>query len=699
MYDSEFNYYSPEEISDVLKKVIDKKTDKITYRKKQYFNIPCAFDIETTSTRDEHGEKIAFMYAWTLNINGTTIIGRTWEQFENCIKTIVETLYTNLERIFVIYVHNLGYEFSFIGCRFIWEKVFSIKSRKPIYARTVDGIEFRCSYLLSGYSLAKVADNLQTFKIRKLVGDLDYYKIRHSETPLSQKEMRYLINDGRIVVAYIAEEIERNGNIAKIPLTKTGYVRIACRQNCFSKSHRERHGSKYRKMIKQLTLTLDEYELLKLAFAGGFTHANPFYTNKILHNVKSFDFTSSYPTVMISELYPMSAGEKIENVSRETFRESINNYCCVFLAKFTNVHSKIFFDNPISASKCIELKNAQLNNGRVVRADSFIIAITNVDYEIFKQFYTWDSMEISTFYRYKAGYLPREFVDSILTFYENKTKLKNVSGKEPEYLHAKENVNSCYGMSVTDILRDLITFDNNDLWGLSEIDKNKEIEKYNKNPQRFLFYPWGIFVTAYARRNLFSGILECGTDYIYADTDSLKILNYENHKKYFDTYNKNIIKRLEKACIYHGFDVSRIRPKTIKGIEKPLGVWDDETKDGAYPVFKTLGAKRYMYLENKEIHVTLAGSNKKLTAKYLQETFGKYYAFYKFDNHMIVPDNYSGRTTSCYIDYETSGNIVDYKGQPGTYHELTSVNIEQTEYNLSIANNYINYFLGVQNEE
>lgn len=699
MYDSEFNYYKPEQITDVLKKVIDKKTDKITYRKKQYFNIPCAFDIETTSTRDEHGEKIAFMYAWTLNINGTTIIGRTWDQFENCIKTIVETLYTNLERIFVIYVHNLGYEFSFIGCRFIWEKVFSIKSRKPIYARTVDGIEFRCSYLLSGYNLAKVADNLQTFKIRKLVGDLDYYKIRHSDTPLSQKEMRYLINDGRIVVAYISEEIERNGNIAKIPLTKTGYVRLACRQNCFSKSHRERHGSAYRKMIKQLTLTLDEYELLKLAFAGGFTHANPFYTNKILHNVKSFDFTSSYPTVMISELYPMSAGEKIENASRETFRESINNYCCVFLAKFTNVHSKIFFDNPISASKCIELKNAQLNNGRVVRADSFIIAITNVDYEIFKQFYTWDSMEISTFYRYKAGYLPREFVDSILTFYEDKTKLKNVSGKETEYLHAKENVNSCYGMSVTDILRDLITFDNNDLWGLSEIDKNKEIEKYNKNPQRFLFYPWGIFVTAYARRNLFSGILECGTDYIYADTDSLKILNYEKHKKYFDTYNKNIIKRLEKACIYHGFDVSRIRPKTIKGIEKPLGVWDDETKDGAYPVFKTLGAKRYMYLENKEIHVTLAGSNKKLTAKYLQETFGKYYAFYKFDNHMIVPDNYSGRTTSCYIDYETSGNIVDYKGIPGTYHELTSVNIEQTEYNLSIANNYINYFLGVQNEE
>lgn len=294
VYDSEFNYYQPEEIETVLKMVVDRGKDKINYRKKQYYNIPCAFDIETTSTY-LNGEKVAFMYAWTLNINGTSIIGRTWEQFEMCIETIHQKLYTNPERIFIIYVHNLAFEFAFIGRRFIWEKVFSIDTRKPIYARDVRGIEFRCSYLLSGYSLAKVADNLQTFKIRKLVGDLDYSKTRHSKTILTQKEMRYLINDGRVVVAYISEEITRNGNIAKIPLTKTGYVRLACRRNCFSKSHREKHGSKYRARIKKLTLTLKEYDVLKMAFAGGFTHANPFYTNKILHNVKSFDFTSSYP--------------------------------------------------------------------------------------------------------------------------------------------------------------------------------------------------------------------------------------------------------------------------------------------------------------------------------------------------------------------------------------------------------------------
>lgn len=299
-------------------------------------------------------------------------------------------------------------------------------------------------------------------------------------------------------------------------------------------------------------------------------------------------------------------------------------------------------------------------------------------------------------------------------------------------------------MAVTDILRDLVVMDGNEwivdrhgvgitpitnlsqpeidrilkdnplshisLWSLSEVDRQKEIDKYNSKPQRFLFYPWGIFVTAYARARLFTAIKDCSTnghnDYIYADTDSVKILNYENHREYFENYNKDISKRLEMACIYHGFDLARIRPKTVKGVEKPLGVWDD---DGSYLVFKTLGAKRYMYLSDdfneetgkfeRHLHTTVAGSNKKKTAEYLTRKYGKYYAFYKFDNNMCIPAGDSGRTASFYIDNEISGNVTDYRGNVGTYHELTAVHVEQTEYNLSITDGYIKYFLGFQLED
>lgn len=709
MYDSEFTYYQPNEIDSVIDAVIDRRTDKINYRKKQYFNIPCSFDIETTSTYI-NGEKIAFMWIWVLNINGTSIVGRTWDEFTFCLSRIHEKLYTNEDRIFIIYVHNLGYEFSFMGARIPWEKVFSIDMHEPIYARTFDGIEFRCSYLLSGYKLEKVADNLQTFKIRKLVGDLNYYLVRHSKTPVKQKELRYLINDGRIVVVYIQEQIDKCGNIAKIPLTKTGYVRIACRRNCFSKSHREKTCSEYRKIMRQLTLTLQEYDLCKQAFVGGFVHANPWYTDKLLFNVKSFDFTSSYPTVMVAEKFPMSKGEYRPNITSEyddEFDHDINNYCCIFIARITNVRARVMYDNPISYSKCWDTKNTKLNNGRIVSAGQLTLAMTNVDYLSYEKFYKWDKFEIRLFYRYRVGYLPTKFVDAILSFYEDKTKLKGVAGKESEYLAGKENVNACYGMTVTDILRDLIMYDpehvdeNGDLkpWFNDPVNRQQAIDKYNTNPQRFLFYPWGVFVTSYARRNLFSGILECGTDYIYADTDSLKILNYEKHREYFETYNKNIYKRLKKACDFHGFSYDRISPKTIKGIEKPLGVWDDETKDlrgGVYPVFKTLGAKRYMYLADNVLHTTVAGADKEKTAEYLTNTYGKYGAFYAFTDNLTIPKSHSGRTSSCYIPYETSGTITDYLGNVGEFHELSSLHLSQTVYHMSLADDYIKYFLGVQ---
>ena len=240
---------------------------------------------------------------------------------------------------------------------------------------------------------------------------------------------------------------------------------------------------------------------------------------------------------MVCEKFPMSSGEEIEIKTEEEFFYNIDNYCCVFEVRFTDFHSKVMFDNPISASKCHNLVNDVLNNGRIVSADSFTITMTNIDYRVYEMFYTWEKMEIGTFYRYKADYLPTEFVDAILTFYEDKTRLKGIIEKAVEYLHQKENVNSCYGMCVTDILRDLITFSEDEMWGVSEVDRENEIEKYNKNPQRFLFYAWGIFVTSYARANLFSGILSCGNDYIYADTDSLKILNYEKHMDYFNRYN------------------------------------------------------------------------------------------------------------------------------------------------------------------
>lgn len=71
-------------------------------------------------------------------------------------------------------------------------------------------------------------------------------------------------------------------------------------------------------------------------------------------------------------------------------------------------------------------------------------------------------------------YLPTPFVKSILHLYESKTKLKGVEGKEVEYLNSKEMLNSCYGMSVTNPLRDEFTYN-------GEWDINAMTAEQNKN--------------------------------------------------------------------------------------------------------------------------------------------------------------------------------------------------------------------------
>ena len=296
-------YYSPnlsnhffENISDIcceFERV--KKGKSLTY-----INTPSVFDIETSSFYT-NGQKQCTMYAWVFGIGGRCVRGRTWEEFLDVYKYLVKRYNINIKNRIIIYVHNLSYEFQWIKNYFEWHKVFSMETRKPLYAVSKDGVEFRCSYLLSGYSLSKLGENLTKYKVKKAVGDLDYKLIRHSNTPLNDKEWGYILNDGLVVMAHIQEEIERLNGIQNIPLTKTGYVRNLCREKCLKGTNRWYHSS----LMKSSILGVDDYKQLKRAFTGGFTHANYHYVNKVINDVHSFDFTSSYPAVMVSEKYPM----------------------------------------------------------------------------------------------------------------------------------------------------------------------------------------------------------------------------------------------------------------------------------------------------------------------------------------------------------------------------------------------------------
>lgn len=598
---------------DRIKKSIQnaKLVKKVGKYNPKYYDISVSFDTETTSMKKANGDKFAFMYVWQFSIDGYFCYGRTWSQFIELLMNLQKFGGLNKDKRIIIYIHNLSFEFQFFRKYIPWVEIFSKEEREPMKAVSGFGIEFRDSLILSGYKLETLAKNLTSHKVEKMVGDLDYSLIRNSKTTFTKKELGYMLNDVKILDAYIDEQRQQYKDIAHIPLTNTGRVREKLRKNCFGNTNASR--LKFQDMVKNLTLSKDVYDELEQAFAGGFTHANPNHVGKTYHNVASIDFTSSYPTVMIAEKFPSSTAHSYKFSNMNDFEELCKNRLVMFQVDFTNLVSKIDFDNYISKNRCINIEGETENNGRVFSADKLSIVITNVDWQIIKQVYAWENIKISRVKWFYKHYLPKPIIESILYFYNAKTKLKNVKGKEAEYMHGKQLLNSVYGASVSKVIHDEVEYNNNQ-WTTEPADAEKQLQQYNNSNNRVLYFPYGVWVTSFARANLWSGILSIKDDYIYSDTDSIKMLNWQKHKSYVENYNKTITEKLEKTLKFYRIPLDQIRPKTVDGREKPLGVWDFE---GVYSSFKTLGAKRYVYTENDKLYTTIAGLGKKQGAKYL----------------------------------------------------------------------------------
>lgn len=671
--------------------------DKRSKTVKYYYNIECGFDIETSSVTLDGDKKFAFMYEWTFGISDKEHIcyGRTWEEFLEFCQFLQDELGLDENNILVVYIHNMGYEFQFMRKYFNWLNVFAVDDRKPIRALSSFGIEFRDSYILSGYSLAKLADNLVSHKIKKLAGDLDYKLCRLPDTPLSQKELAYCNNDVEIILYYINEQIKQYENITKIPMTNTGRVRKFVRDKCYhtSKTHKNDSRGKnqrYKELMEELVLTKDEYTMLKRCFMGGFTHASMLHSGELLENVSSIDFTSSYPAVMLSEKFPMSK-PKHENLKEISFTDLMadSEKGLMFDVRFNNLHSKLTHETYLSESKCRGLEKPIINNGRVFSADVAITTMTDIDFRIMQKCYTWDSVQVSNCYSFYMTYLPRPIILAICELYGNKTTLKGVKGKEVEYLVSKGMLNSVYGMCVTDIVRNTIEY--TDSWHITpftEDDIIEQVEKYNSSRNRFLYYPWGVWVTAYARRNLWTGILNIGDDYVYSDTDSIKMLNYENHLPYINWYNQMIENKLKDMCKARNIDFALMKPKTIKGVEKLIGVWDYE---GTYTHFKTLGAKRYLVRhDDGSMEITVAGLSKQRGVEYLLEICDNDYSkvFDMFNDDLFIPASETGKNTHTYIDDEMTAEVTDYKGYSATVTALSGVHLSECEFTLSISSQY-----------
>ena len=286
--------------------------------------------------------------------------------------------------------------------------------------------------MMSNVALKKLPD-IFNLPVEKMVGDLDYTKLRTPKTPLDDKELKYCENDCLVVYHYIRYELTMYESVEKLPLTSTGHVR------------RELKGQtskdwKYRRIVgKAVNTDPHIYNLLIEAFMGGYTHASWLYSDEIIKNVDSWDFTSSYPYVMVTHQFPSS---KFKSCKIRRLEDMNNRFAYLLVVKFTNVKSK-YFNNIISQSKCRSIRGGKYDNGRIISATELIMTLTDVDFKLILQAYECE-YEILECYYSVYNYLPKRFINFVLDKYVLKTQYKGVVGKEIEYNRQKSLFNSLY---------------------------------------------------------------------------------------------------------------------------------------------------------------------------------------------------------------------------------------------------------------
>lgn len=642
-------------------------------KKRHYIGITTAFDIETTLLEDVQ-QSVMYIWQWQFG-EDYTVIGRTWDEFLDLQKRIRACL--PADRWLVVYVHNLSYEFQFLKgiYQFFPDDVFAVASRKVVKADMWGCFEFRCSYKLTNMSLKQFTSKMKV-EHQKLSGDeFDYSVKRYPWTPMSDEELEYCINDVLGLVEAVNALMERDEDtLQTIPLTSTGYVRRNAKRAM-------KDGSVHHNFVYSICPDIETYRALREAFRGGNTHANRYYAGDIVENVHSADRSSSYPAVMCNCEFPMS--EFIPILKKDLNPDYISR-CIKIRHKALLLRIGIknlrlrdpFWGCPyLSKDKCRNIHKAvdTEDNGRILEAEYLETTITDIDLKIIMEEYQGEIIFLQGWYAsYKK--LPQPLINEVIKYYKDKTELKGVKGQEIYYDKAKALLNSLYGMMAQDPVKHNLIFQQVGDWEEDSSLSDEEILG-KSNKRAFLAYQWGVWVTAHSRDALERGIRLVqeteGADFIYCDTDSVKYTGTVD----WSGYNADRVAECRE---------SGSMATDPSGVTHYMGVFETEDlKDTgfAYKYFKTLGAKKYAYIEREGqgVHCTIAGVNKKKGGKELDK-FGGLSAFAE---GFIFRD--AGGTQAVYNDSPQMDHV-DIEG-----HRLpvtANVAILPSEYTLGITGEY-----------
>ena len=374
-------------------------------------------------------------------------------------------------------------------------------------------------------------------------------------------------------------------------------------------------------------------------------------------------------------------------------------------------------------------KNNVIDNGKILKAKKIKIKCTCIDLLTYSMFYNFTITDCSYLEYTHIVKMADNFIQKTIRYHlVNKNEIDNcIKGKKEiesltdfsgnqlfsdmqlsnynslsdsekdsfltfEYQLTKTcGLNNQYGILVQKIINDNIMFD---------LKQYKYIKEDNviqgcRGTQTTRDYVTGMYITAYARLDLafMTYLLYVklpNVKIVYWDTDSIKV-----------KCNKADKSKVEKLFNFYNSKIKKVRDDCISeyGELYNLGIWEN---DGEYQAFYTMGAKKYIVLENDKIKVTNAGINKKQFSAALTEYYNEYKnkglsdfdAFisvlnYAYHPNLIIGTDVSGRKTITYPNIKEKKiklNAVDENGKELTIYQYPTALIRDCDYSLTDIN-------------
>lgn len=416
----------------------------------------------------------------------------------------------------VYYFHNLAFDGEFILNRllhlgYVQSSKLSTRTFKTLISNTGKFYEIEVCFLKPGKkkmrkvvykdSLKKlpmpVAEIARAFNlpIRKL--DLDYEGKREVGHELTPHEIDYITNDVKIVAMALKQQFDK------------GLTRLTAGSDALGWYRSGIGNSNWNKLYPKLTLEMDT--LIRKAYKGGFTYADPRYQADSQHpdrvqgagNV--YDVNSMYPSVM--RYKPLPIGVPLYFRGRYKQNDQYPLYI-----QFLCAHCKL---KP-NRIPMLQIKKNPYFIGTEYLTDTEVyvdLALTSVDLDLLADHYDIDVLS------YDGGFMFMQQTGLFNDYVDHWMGVKATSTGGARQL-AKLMLNSLYGKFATnpDVTPKIpfLAADGSTKYKLGDADTRDPV-----------YTAMGAFITAWARDKIVRSAQAVYERFMYCDTDSIHVLGTE----------------------------------------------------------------------------------------------------------------------------------------------------------------------------